>query len=90
MTCALTKTVGSYSSGTRVELLNYTKANTAFVSVIATKEVLEITQDELVVLRSKTTTVKFAEENHKQRYRRLHPEKAIAALANEAQRMGIY
>ena len=56
-TFALTTTVKSYSPGTRVDLLNYTKANTAFVSVIATKEVLEVSQDDIVKLRSRTTIV---------------------------------
>ena len=47
----LRKTYGGYSPGTRVEVLNHTKANTVFVSVIASKEVLEIPVDELVQLR---------------------------------------
>lgn len=50
-TYCLRKTYGGYSPGTRVELLNYTKANTCFVSVFATKEVIEIPSDELVRLR---------------------------------------
>jgi hypothetical protein len=48
---ALTRTVRGYSAGTRVDLMNYTKAHTAFVSVLSTKEVLEISQDDIVRLR---------------------------------------
>jgi hypothetical protein len=50
-TYALATTVQGYSSGTRCELLNYTKAHTAFVSIFATKEVLEVSQDDIVRLR---------------------------------------
>jgi hypothetical protein len=54
---ALTTTVQSYSSGTRVEVLNFTKANTVFVSVVATKEVIEISTDELVKLRNRAQVI---------------------------------
>jgi hypothetical protein len=57
---ALTTTVQSYSSGTRVELLNYTKAHTAFVSVIATKEVLEVSTDDIVRLRPRHRIVEVS------------------------------
>jgi len=47
----LTTTVKSYSPGTRVQVLNFTKSNTVFISVLASKEVLEVTQDDIVRLR---------------------------------------
>ena len=54
---ALATTVASYSPGTRVVVLNKTKANTVFVSVLATKEVLEISMDDLVKLRPRVRFV---------------------------------
>jgi hypothetical protein len=54
---ALRTTQGSYSSGTRVELLNYTKAKTAFVSVIGTKEVLEVSSEDIVQLRPRMRVI---------------------------------
>ena len=48
---ALTRTVEGYSSGTRVDVMNFTKSNTVFISVLATKEVLEVAKDDIVKLR---------------------------------------
>jgi hypothetical protein len=50
-----------------VEVLNYTKANTVFVSVLATKEVLEIPVDELVFLRDKTNVANTPNAREKRR-----------------------
>lgn len=80
-TYILTRTCGSYSAGTRVVLMNYTKANTAFVQVqCGNKEVLEISREDFTQLRSRVRVVKVAEENHKARYRRLHMDKYSVEL----------
>jgi hypothetical protein len=54
---ALTTTVGGYSAGTRVDVLNFTKSKTVFVSIRATKEVLEIATDDVVKLRPRSRIV---------------------------------
>lgn len=56
---ALAVTVKSYSAGTRVQVLNFTKANTVFISVLATKEVLEVSQDDIVKLRPRVRAYTF-------------------------------
>jgi len=72
---ALKRTCASYSAGTRVKLLNFTKANTAFVQVqCGTKEVLEISRDDLTKLRDRAKVVEMAEENHRARRARLKRE----------------
>lgn len=56
---ALTRTVQGYSSGTRVDVMNFTKAHTVFISVVATKEVLEVSQDDIVKLRPRKRAYTF-------------------------------
>lgn len=74
---ALTKTVEGYSPGTRVTLLNFTKARTAFIQVeCKDREVLEVATTDIVKLRERVKVVTLAEENHKQRYARLRAERA--------------
>lgn len=63
----LRKTYDGYSPGTRVTVMNFTKANSVFVSVNATKEVIEIPVDELIELRQRTQVV--SETSSRQRRR---------------------
>lgn len=66
----LTRTVASYSAGTRVILLNFTKAHTAFVSVISSKEVLEISQDDMTRLRTRSQVVPSTNSRQRRRERK--------------------
>jgi hypothetical protein len=68
---ALTRTVKGYSSGTRVDLLNFTKANTAFISVISTREVLEVTRDDIVKLRDRHRIVPAENSRDRRRKRKI-------------------
>ena len=61
-TYALTKTVGSYSSGTRCEVMNFTRAHTAFVSIFATKEVIEVSIDDVVKLRNRAQVITLGQQ----------------------------
>lgn len=67
----LTRTVGSYSAGTRVKLLNYTKAHTAFIQVeCREKEVLEVSQDDIVQRRDRTAAVNSPNSREKRKAKR--------------------
>jgi hypothetical protein len=55
---ALATTVGSYSPGTRCEVMNFTKANTVFISILSSKEVLEVATDDVVKLRDRAIIVR--------------------------------
>ena len=60
---ALTKTVHGYSSGTRCEAMNFTKAHTVFVSILATKEVIEVSVDDVVKLRDRAQVVTLGKQH---------------------------
>lgn len=49
---ALCRTLGAYSGGTRVEVLDWGGGVRVTVRVIATDEVIEVKEDDLVRLRS--------------------------------------
>ena len=49
---ALKRTIGSYSGGTRVEVLDFGGGIRVSVRVLATDEVIEVREDDLVKLRS--------------------------------------
>jgi hypothetical protein len=51
---ALRRTVDAYSGGTRVEMLDWGGGKRVSVRVIATDEVIEVTEADLVKLRNQT------------------------------------
>jgi len=81
----LTRTVGSYSGGTRIDVLNRTKSNTVFIQVkCKDREVLEVSLDDVTELRPRTATVDI-ETQEKNRQKKL-----VNRLARQAQQLGIY
>ena len=67
----LTRTVHSYSAGTRVILLNYTKAHTAFIQIQRKGgEVLEVSQDDITERRERTAVVTVPNSRERRRVKR--------------------
>lgn len=70
-TYALTRTVKGYSSGTRVNVQNLTKHHTVFISIYATKEVIEVAADDIVKLRPRYRIVAINKDKENRRERLL-------------------